>query len=187
MYPTIRVEVSQTGSGRPAVETPLLASDTGTMVGDAELDRISYRPQVVPLASQGEETEEEQRAISVSGEEDKCSSIFGGLVGGLLSSVEVDFSDSSLGPTLSSVGGLLFPKTPETTIILNGAFLVGRRETEGEVAADSPSVELQQSDIMTPDLEDTCLFPYTDEMKLTAGYFPQAAAISSSTLCDTQS
>ncbi|GAA6222352.1 interleukin-12 receptor subunit beta-2-like [Lates japonicus] len=187
VYPTIRVEVSQTGSGQPVAETPLLASDTGTMLGDAELDRISYRPQVAPLASQGEETEEEQRAISVSGEEDKCSSVFGGLVGGLLSSVEVDFSDSPLGPTLSSVGGLLFPKTPETTIILNGAFLVGRRETEGEVAADSPSLELQQSDIMTPDLEDTCLFPYTDEMKLTAGYFPQVAAISSGTLCDTQS
>ncbi|XP_040895464.1 interleukin-23 receptor isoform X2 [Toxotes jaculatrix] len=187
VYPNIHVEVFQTGSGQSTAETPLLTSDTGTMLVDSQLEHVSYRPQIAMLASQGEEeTEEEQTNIPASGEEDACSSLSGGLLGGLLSSVEVDFSDSPLRPTLSSVGGLLWLKTPETTSVLNRGFLVGRVGTESEVEVVSPSLELQQGDIMTPDMADTCLSQYTVETALTGGYFPQVAAVSGTTLRDTE-
>ncbi|XP_022614909.1 interleukin-23 receptor-like [Seriola dumerili] len=182
MYPIIHVKVSQTGSGQPMAETPLLASDTRTVLVDSQLDHVSYKPQIATLAPQGEEvkeTEEEQRDIPASEKEDFCSSAFGGLLGGLLSSVEVDFSDSPLGPTLSSVGGLLWPKTPETSV-LNRGFLAEKRGT------DSPSLELEQSDIMTPDMADICLSQFTIETTLIGGYFPQVTAVSSTPLCDTQ-
>ncbi|XP_071343501.1 interleukin-23 receptor isoform X2 [Trachinotus anak] len=178
MYPVIHVKVSQNGSGQPAAETPLLASGTRTVIVDSH---IGYKPQIATLASQGEEEKEsEEERIAASEEEDICSSAFGGLLGGLLSSVEVDSSNSPLGPTLSSVGGLLWPKTSETTSVLDRGFLVGRRGT------DSPSLESQQDDIMTPDMADACLSQYTVETSLISGYFPQVAAVSSAPLFDTQ-
>lgn len=145
-------------------------SDPGTM-----LEHVSYKPQIASLAPHEEEameTEEEQREAPTSEEEDRCSSAFGGLLGGFLSSVEVDFSDTPLGLTLSSVNGLWWPKTPETTRALG---------TE-----DCPSLDLQQGEMMTPNTADTCLSQYTLETTLTGGYFPQVAAVSSTTLCDTQ-
>ncbi|XP_029285738.1 interleukin-23 receptor [Cottoperca gobio] len=175
VYPTIHVEVSPFGSGRPTVETPLPMSASGTMLVDSQLEHVSYKPQIVTLAPQGEEvteTEEEQRDAPSSGDED---SVFGGLLGGFLSRVE---EDPPLGLTLSSVGGLLWPKTPETTSVLNGGFLLERRWTENNVEADSATLDSQQGEIMTPDTVDTCLSQYTVETALTGGYFPQAATVS---------
>ncbi|XP_068558540.1 interleukin-23 receptor isoform X2 [Cebidichthys violaceus] len=186
VYPVVHIDTSHVGPG-PTAETPLLTSDSGTMLVDGLLEHVGYKPQIATSAPQGaewKETEDEQRDVPANVEEDKC--VFGGLLGAFLSNAEVDFSDPPLGLTLSSVGGLLWPKTPETTSFLNGGVLLGRRGTESEVEADSPSLDLQQGEEMTPDTEDTCLSHYTVETTLTGGYFPQAAAVSSTTLCDTQ-
>ncbi|KAI3368933.1 hypothetical protein L3Q82_025904, partial [Scortum barcoo] len=172
VYPTIQIDTPQVSSGQPAAETPLLMSYPGTT-----LDHVCYKPQVALLGANEEEvmeTEEEQRDVE---EEDRCSSVFGGLQGGFLSSVEVDFSDLPLGLTLSSVNGLWWPKTPETTNVLG---------TENDVEADSPSLDPQPGEIMTSSTEDTRLSQYTLETTLTGGYFPQLAVVSSTTLCDTQ-
>lgn len=184
VYPNIHLEISRIESGptEATVETtPLLTSHPGTMLVDGQLEDVGYKPQIASLAPPGgeevKETEEEQRDIPSSGEEDRCAL---GLLGSFLSSVEVDFTDPPLGPTLSSVGGFLWPKTPETTSVLTQGFLLGRTGTENNVRADSPSLDLQQGEIMTPDSADTCLSQYTVET-LTGGYFPQTAALSSVT------
>ena len=189
VYPRIQIEVSKPGSEKPTAETPLTASETGTMLVDSQLEHVSYKPQIAPLASQGEEvkeTEEEQRDILVNTEEVMCSGVFGGLIGGLLSSVEVDFSDTPLGSTLSSLGDLLHPKTPETIDSVSRGSFVGRRGAENEVHGDSPSLQIQQGLRMTPDMPKPCLSQYTVETILTGGYFPQIIAVSSAALCDTQ-
>ncbi|XP_039985128.1 interleukin-23 receptor [Xiphias gladius] len=189
VYPNFHVEESQIGSGQLTAQTPLLASETGTMLVDSQLEHVNYKPQISMLASQGEEvkeTEAEQREIPASGEEDICSGVFGGLLGEVLSSGEVDFSDSPLGPTLSSVGGLLCPKISETASVLTRGLLVGRRGTESGVEADSPSLELQQGHRMTPDMADTFLSQYSVETTITGGYFPQVVAASATALCDTE-
>ncbi|XP_070817484.1 interleukin-23 receptor [Chaetodon trifascialis] len=184
MYPNIHVEVSQAGSGQPPVETPLLVADRGTMLVDSQLEHVSYKPQIAMLAPYGEdelETEEEQRDAQISGEEDRCSSVFGGLPGGFLPSVEVEFSGSLVGLTLSSVNSLLWPKP-----VLNEGFFLGRRGMEDNVEADSPSLDLQQGEMTICDTADACLCQYTAETTVTAGYFPQVAAVGSTALCDAQ-
>lgn len=189
VYPTIQVEVFQVGSAtqQPTVETPLLETSPGTMLADSQLEQFSYKPHIGTSAPQEEEVkeaEEEQGDLPACGEEGRCLSVYKGLFGGLLSSVEVDFSDSPLGPTLSSVNCLLWPKTPETASVLNKGFLLGMRGSNEEV--DSPSVDLQQAEIMTPDQADICLSQYTVETILAGGYFPQVSAVSNNTTCDTQ-
>ncbi|XP_042340134.1 interleukin-23 receptor isoform X2 [Plectropomus leopardus] len=181
VYPNIHVEISHLESG-PSTETPLLVSDLGTMLVNRQLEHVGYKPQIASFPPQGEEvkeTDEEQRDLSTSGEEDRC--VFGGLLGGFLSSVEVDCSGPRLELTPSTVSDVLWPKTPEITTILNGGLLLGRREIENDVETDSPFLDLQQGEIMTADTADT-LYQYTIEATLTGGYFPQAAPVSSTTL-----
>lgn len=188
MYPNIHIEISQVGSGQPPAEAPLLTADPGTMLVDSQLEHVSYKPQVGTLVSHGEEemeTDEEQRDVLTSGEEDRCSSVFGELLGGFLSTVEVDFSGLPLGLTLSSVNSLLWPKPPETTSVVNGGLSLGWSGTEDDVKADSPSLDLQQGEITTCDTADTCLSQYTVETTASDGYFPQVAAVGSVVLCDT--
>ncbi|XP_051233214.1 interleukin-23 receptor [Dicentrarchus labrax] len=187
VYPNVHVEISQVGSGQPTVETHLLMSDAGTMLADSQLEDVSYKPQIATLAAQEQDwmqTEEEERDVPTHEEEDECSNVFGGLLGGFLSSVEVDFSDTPLGLTLRSVSSPLWPTTPETTSVLNGGFFLGRKGTKNDVEADCPTLDLQQGEIMTPDTEDAT--QDTVETTLTDGYFPQVAVVSSTTLCDTQ-
>ncbi|XP_070689066.1 interleukin-23 receptor [Pempheris klunzingeri] len=171
VYPTIHLETSQVGSERPTAETPLLMSHAGTMLGDSQLENVGYKPQTM-LAPQGEEvkeTEEEQMDVPTSRrQEDRHSSGFGGLLGGFLSSVDVDFLKSPLGPTLSSV-----------TSVLNVDFLSEQSRAEKDV--DSPSLDIQQGEIMTPDTADTCLSQYNIDTTLTSGYFPQVATVSITT------
>lgn len=190
VYPTIHVETSQVGSRptEPTAEIPLLMSDPGTILVDSQPEHVNYKPQIATLAPQGgevKETEEEQRDLPSFWEEDRCVR-FGVLLGGFLSGVEVGFTDPPLGLTLSSDSGLLWPKTPKTTIALNGGFSLERRATENDVEADSLSLDLQQGEIMTPDTADTCSSQYTVQTTLKSGYFPQAAAVSSTALCDAQ-
>ncbi|XP_078115489.1 interleukin-23 receptor isoform X3 [Sander vitreus] len=190
VYPTIHIEISQVESRptEPTTETPLLMSDPGTMLVDSQPEHVNYKPQIATLAPQGEEvkeTEEEQRDVPSFWEEDRCVR-FGVLLEGFLSSVEMGFTDQPLGQTLSSDSGLLWPKTPKTTIALNGGFSLERRATENDVEADSLSLDLQQGEIMTPDTADTCSSQYTVQTTLKSGYFPQAAAVSSTALCDAQ-
>ncbi|XP_032380964.1 interleukin-23 receptor isoform X2 [Etheostoma spectabile] len=189
VYPTIHVEISQLGSRptEPTAETPLLTSDPGLLV-DSQPEHVSYKPQLAPLAPQGEEvkeTEEEQRDVPSFWEEDKCER-FGVLLGGFLSSVEVGFTYPPLGLTLSSDSSLLWPTTPKATIASNGGFSLERRATENDVEADSLSLDLQQREIMNPDTAGTCSSQYTVETTLKSGYFPQAATVSSTALCDAQ-
>ncbi|XP_059197057.1 interleukin-23 receptor isoform X2 [Centropristis striata] len=173
IYPTIHLEIPGP-SGPP--ETPLLMSDPGTVLVDSLLEHAGYKPQIVTLSLHPEEVTETEEEVSSSGEEeDRC--MFGGFLGGFLSGVEV--SDPPLGLTLSSVSGLLWPKSHESDF--NGRLLL-----ESHVEADSPSLESHRGEIMTPDSADCCLSQFTAETTLTAGYFPQVAAVSSSARCDTQ-
>ncbi|XP_049444202.1 interleukin-23 receptor isoform X1 [Epinephelus fuscoguttatus] len=186
IYPNIHVEISQVESGQSTAEAPLLTSHLQTMLVDGQLEHVSYKPQIATVLPQGEEVkeaEEEQRDVPTSGEEDGC--VFSGFLGDFLSTVEVDCTGPPVGLTLSSVGDLLWTKTPGTTSFLNGGLLVGARETENNVEADSPSLDLQQGEVMTTDTEDTCLSQYTADTILTGGYFPQVAAVSDTELCDT--
>lgn len=181
MYPTFHVEVELATQQRPSVETPLLDTGSGTMLADSDLEHVSYKPQIItssPLEEEVQEAEEEQRDMPAFGEEDGCLSVFEDL----LSSVEVDFSDSPLGLTLSSVNCLLWPKTPETISVLNKGILLGR--TGSNVEEDSRSMDSQQAEIMTPDQGGTV--SQCAETSLTGGYFPQVSAVSINTTCHTQ-
>ncbi|XP_067368502.1 interleukin-23 receptor isoform X2 [Channa argus] len=180
VYPTIHVEESQLDSGRRTVETPLLTSHSGTMPVDCQLEHVNYKPQFTTLALQEEEAEAEQKGVSAGVEEGGRSGVFGGLLGGLLSSVDMDFSDSPLGVPLSSVAGLLWPKTSPVS---KRGVLQGRRLTEN--GADSAFLELPQGEI-TPNESETCMSAYTVGTMLHYGYFPQVAAVSSTTLSETQ-
>ncbi|XP_073331914.1 interleukin-23 receptor [Pagrus major] len=184
VYPNIHVEISQVASGQPTAETPQLMSDPGTTLAVNQLEDVSYKPQIATLALQEEEvmeTSEEHMDVATSGEKDRCSSIYGGLLDGFLSSVEVDFSDS---PPRLTLGGLLWPKTLETTSVLNGGISLGR--TENNVGAYSSTLDLQQGEIRTCDTADSCLSQYTVETTLTDGYFPQVAAVNNAPICDTR-
>ncbi|XP_053285858.1 interleukin-23 receptor isoform X2 [Pleuronectes platessa] len=181
VYPVIHVEGSHVGLGQTIAETPSLPSDTGTALVERQMEHVSYKPHITTLASKKEEVEEEPKDVPVNVEEEVCLSEFGGLPGGLLSSVEIDYSDSPLEPTLSSFDGILRPKTPKATDVLSGGFSTGERGTESEAEVDCPSLELHQGVVHTPDMAETC-FSQNTEMMLSGGYFPQVT-----TLCDTQS
>ncbi|XP_058493845.1 interleukin-23 receptor isoform X2 [Solea solea] len=188
VYPVIHVETSQTGPGQTTAQAPSLETDVGTVLVDSQLQDISYKPQISMLASQletGEETEEEPNGVAADREEDTTSSVFKGLLGGLLSSVEVDCSVSHP-QTLSSVGDPLWPKAPETSGAPHRCFRAGTRGAECEVEVNCASVELQQGDTMTPDIADTCLSTCTVATVLTHGYFPQLAAVSCTSFNATQ-
>ncbi len=180
LYPNVHVETRQAGSGQSTAETPFLMSGSGTVLIDSQLDHVSYKPQIAVFDPEEEEMMEieEERDAPSSEEEDRCSSVYGGLL------ATVDFSDSPLGLTFNSVSGSLYHKTPETTGFLNGGFLLGRSEKDVEV--DPPSMVLKQGEILTHDAADTCFSQYTVETTLAEGYFPQVAAVNSVTLCETE-
>ncbi|KAM4548903.1 interleukin-23 receptor isoform 2-T3 [Odontesthes bonariensis] len=180
VYPILHVEVSQIRSVHTTEEHPLSMSNTRTM----PVDHAGYKPQITTLVPPDEEEAAEETQRDAPAEEDRCSSVFEGLLGGLLSSVNVDFSDSSQGLNLGSVGGLFWPKTAETKV-LNKAFLGERRGTENDVEGDSPPLDLQQDEKMTLDTTDICLSQCTGEITLNGGYFPQLTTIST-TILDTQ-
>ncbi|XP_034567449.1 interleukin-23 receptor [Notolabrus celidotus] len=190
VYPNVHMDLYQDRPGQSAVETPLLMSDPMLTLFGSQLENVSYKPQVSMLALQeeeSEETEEEQSDIPASGQEEgRCSGVPGGLLGGLLSSVEVEFSVSPLGLTLGPVSDLLWPKTTETISVFKGGYSPERNRTEKDVEVDSPCQDLQQDEIMICDPADTCVSQYRAETSLTSGYFPQVAAVSRSTHSDTQ-
>lgn len=173
VYPAVHVEVTQAGLGHHTAETPLLVSETGMMLASNQLDHGSYKPQIAALTPQEEDAEETQKDAPTNEVED--TSVFEGLLGGLLSSVDVDFSDSPQGPTLTSVSGLLWSKMAETSV-LNSGFLQESRATEDGVETDSLScLDVQQDDMMTPGTTDLTLC--AGETIMNGGYFPQVAAI----------
>uniref|UniRef100_UPI0037E73288 interleukin-23 receptor n=1 Tax=Semicossyphus pulcher TaxID=241346 RepID=UPI0037E73288 len=187
VYPTIHIEFYQARPGDQTARTPLLISDPEAMLVDTQVEHVSYKPHISMLAPQGEEvveTEEEQRDLTTSGQEDRSFSVPEGLFGGLLSTVEMDFSVSPLGLTLSSVSDLLWHETSETSV-LNGSISLERRGTENQ-EVDSPCLDLQQGEITICDTADTCLSQYRTERTLTDGYFPQVAAVNRTTGCDTK-
>lgn len=186
VYPTIHVEESQTG--QLTVETPFLTSDTGNMLVESRLEHVGYKPQNDMTTSQQEEATEpetKQRDGPPNGEDDSCSSVFEGLLSGLLLSVDVNFSDSSRELTHSFVNDHLWPKTTETsTVSRDFRFLQESGETADAVETDSLSLDLQQDEIMTPDTAATSLCQCTGEMTsaLTGRYFPQVAVFSADKL-----
>lgn len=184
VYPTIHVEVPQNGPGQLTVNTPLVMPDTTTTINGCRMEHVGYKPQIFTLAAQGKDmsdVEDAQWDDSETEEEDRCSVVFEGLLGGLLSSMDVEFSDSPQRLTLCSVSRLLWPKTAEGSV-LNQGFSQGRTGTEGGVdKADFPSLDLQQEDV-TPDTTDMCLSPCLFGTTLNGGYFPQVAAASCDTL-----
>ncbi|XP_047442314.1 interleukin-23 receptor isoform X3 [Mugil cephalus] len=184
VYPTIHVDVLQNGPGQLTANTPLLFPDGAATIVGNQMEHVSYKPQIFTLTSQGEEVndaEDVQWDDLETEEEDRCSVVFKGLLGDLLPSVDVEFSDKPQGLSLCSVTHLLQPKRAERNV-LNKGFSQERKETEGGVdKADFPAVDLQQEDV-TPDTTDMCLSPCLFETTLNGGYFPQVAAASSDTL-----
>ncbi|XP_072245922.1 interleukin-23 receptor [Leuresthes tenuis] len=175
VYPILHVEVSQIRSVHTTEEHPLSMSNTRTM----PVDHAGYKPQNTTLVPPDEKEAAEETQGDVPAEEDSCSTVFEGLLEGLLSSVNVDFSDSSQGLNLGSVGGLFWPKSAETRLREE------RREAENDVEADSPSLDLQQDEKITLDTTDICLSHCIGEITLNGGYFPQLTTIST-TILDTQ-
>lgn len=186
------MEISQAGSGQ-ATATPLLLPDPGTMLADNQLDHASYKPQIIVLGLHEEEVmeiEEEQRDMTTCQEENRCSGVFGELLeslhAGFLPGMEVGLSDSPFRLTLNSVSCPSCPEIPDTTSVLTGDLLLERRLTEASVEPNSPSLNSHQGEMRTQDTAATCLTQCTFDTGLSDGYFPQVAAVSCSTLCDTQ-
>ncbi|XP_036067540.1 interleukin-23 receptor isoform X4 [Oryzias melastigma] len=174
VYPTIHVDLSQIGSG-PCTSM----SETGALLAE----HAGYKPQIATLDPGEEEEideEEEQEDAAENPDKDPFSSSCGDLLSGLLSSVEVEYSDTFQGLTLGSIAGFLWPKSVETNI-LSSIFLQGKRTTADCVEADSASVDMRQdSDIRTSHIADMNLSWCAGEMKLDSGYFPQVTAVSGS-------
>lgn len=182
------MEVSQAGSGQ-ATATPLLLPDPGTMLADNQLDHASYKPQIIVLGLQEEEVmeiEEEQRDMATCREENRCSGVFGELLKSLHAGEKASLSDSPFRLTLNSVSCPSCPEIPDTTSVLTGDLLLERRLTEASVEPNSPSLDSHQGEMRTQDTAATCLTQCTFDTWLSDGYFPQVAAVSCSTLCDTQ-
>ncbi|XP_028259644.1 interleukin-23 receptor [Parambassis ranga] len=173
VYPIIHVDVSQTEPGHTTMETASLMSDTRTMFADSQLEHVNYKPQLATLALQGEEGMEAEE----NQEEESCSDVFEGFLGGLLLSVDVDSSDPPQGLTLGSVSELLWSKTAEPSLLNSGE----QGGTDGGLEADCPSLDVQQDDPVAPDTTESCLSQYTCETSVNGGYFPQTAAVSSTT------
>ncbi|XP_042070408.1 interleukin-23 receptor isoform X2 [Haplochromis burtoni] len=186
IYPNIHVEESQIGSGPLTVKTPFLMSDTEKMLVDRRLEHVCYKPQIGMMTSEEEEVnevEEKQMDAPLNGEDGSCSSVFEGLLSGLLLSVDVNSSYSSRERTHGFLNDRLRPKPPEPSTISRGfQFLQQHRGTVDEVETDSPSLDLPQDEIMTPDTADPSLSQCTGEIILFGGYFPQIAAVSSDQL-----
>lgn len=186
------MEISQAGAGQ-ATSTPLLLPDPGTIQADSQLHHASYKPQIIVSRLHEEEVmeiEEEQREMSTCREENRCSGVFGELLeslhAGFLPSMEVGLSDSPFRVTLNSVSCSLCPEITETTSVSTGDLLLERRLTEAGVETNSPSQDSQQGEMRTNDAAATCWTQCTFDTRLSDGYFPQVAAVSCSTLCDTQ-
>lgn len=181
-YPNIHVETSQAGSGQPTTSTPLLPSHPLTALSDSQLEHVSYKPQIV-LPSQHDEdateAEEEQWDTLTSGEGNGCSAVTGGLLGGFLSSVELDFSNVPLELTLNSCP--LWHKSLDSATVLNAGLLPGSGLTEARSVSPSVGAQRQQQ-IMTCDTADAYFSQSTVEPRLIDGYLPQVAAV----CCDTQ-
>lgn len=137
---------------------------------DSQVEHVNYKPQIVMFDPHREDVKEAD--VEQSGDEDRCSGAFGGLLGGLFSSVEVDFSDLPLALTLTSVGGLLLPKTSP---VLTRGVSPEQHVTKNDVEVDS--LELQQGEMTTTDLPDTFVSPYRVGTTLPCDYFPQVAAV----------
>lgn len=173
VYPVIHVEVSRTGFKQPTAERSSPATDVRmTLIEDT-----GYKPQI-PSSPPEEEAKDTEENDEENAEEDGFSSVCKGLLGGLLASVNVDFSGSSQGLILDSVGGLLWPKTTEANAMTR-VFL--QETTAGDdVEADSRCLDLQQEDSVTRDTADTC--SPAGETSLNGSYFPQAASVGATPL-----
>ncbi|XP_017262324.1 interleukin-23 receptor [Kryptolebias marmoratus] len=177
VYPIIHSEESQTGSGQAVAETALSVSDTRAMLAE----HASYKPQIATLVPLEEEevnnAEEDLRNDPANAEEDGRSDVLEGLLGGLLSNVDVDYSDSSQGLTLGSIDDLLWPKSVETNV-LNTVFFQEMRGTKEDVGTNVLSLDLQQDCGITLDTDDPCLSQCLDETTQNDGYFPQVSCLS---------
>lgn len=166
VYPTIHVELSQIGS------------ETRTLLAE----HAGYKPQIAtvdPVEEEVIDEEEDPRETAENLEKEHFSSSCGDLLSGLLSSVEVEYSDTFQELTLSSIAGLLWPKSVETNI-LSSIFLHGRRTAADHVEADSVSVDMcQDSDIRTSHTADMSPSWCAGEIRLDSGYFPQVTAVGS--------
>lgn len=176
-YPNDRAAEPQVRSGQSTTETPLLTSDPGSVHIDSQLEKVSYKPQIAMLATHMDvmENEEEQRGVPTSRNQGRFSCA--GLLGGFLSMVEVDPSDSTVEVTLSSVSCLPWPKTPQTSN--DGSFSLRMSGTEKHAEEDSPCQDTQEGEMMVYGPEEPHSSQNTIETWLTGGYFPQVAAVSS--------
>ncbi|XP_037530755.1 interleukin-23 receptor [Nematolebias whitei] len=179
--PIIQVEKSQTNSGEALAETTPSVSSTRTML----VEHASYKPQTAALVPLEEDTfsEEGLKDTQANAEEDRHSDILTGLLGGLLPSMDVDYSDLSQGLTLGSIDGLLLPTNSETTF-LNTVFFQEGRGTMDNMETNV-FLDLQQDCGITLDTDDPCSSQCLSETTQTDDYFPQVAHLST-TMLDTQ-
>ncbi|KAM6921144.1 interleukin-23 receptor [Xenentodon cancila] len=162
VYPVIHIEVFPTGSEQPTTGTSLSMTDSR-----AKLEDGGYKPQPAlqfPLEEELQEAEESDGPAHV---EEDCSPSEG-LLGGFLSSVDVNFPGSSQGPTLSSVGVFVWPAAGETRA-LTEVFL--QKTTDGDDAADSRCLDLTQDGSVTTGAVGSR--SSAGQTTLSGGYLPQ--------------
>ncbi|XP_061593777.1 interleukin-23 receptor isoform X2 [Cololabis saira] len=175
VYPTIQVEVSQTGSEQTAAGTSLSMTDSRTIL----VEDGGYKPQIISLFPLEEVQDAEERDVPAHEEENSCSNE--GLLGSFLSGVDVNFSGSSQGPTLSSVGVFLWPQAGETSVLTK---VVLQETTHGDDMADFRCLDLKQDGSMATDTVGNC--SSAGETTLNGGYLPQpgSAPCHSAHRCD---
>lgn len=140
--------------------------DPGPPAAGTQPEHVCYKPQVAASAPQPEEVkeaEEEQGDV-----DDRCSGVFEGFLGGLLASVEVDFSNSPLDLGLSWL---------KTSPVLSRGFLPVQRASGEDAEAESSSPRLRQGRVTAADVS---LAHYSAGTTLPCGYVPQVAAVGSS-------
>lgn len=160
-----------------------MSETTPSVSSTRTVEHASYKPQtaaLVPLEEEETFSEKGLKETQANAEEDRDSDVLMGLVGGLLSSVDVDYSDLSQGLTLGSIDRLLLPTNAET-MVLNTVFFQEGRGTMDDTDT-SIFLDLQQDCGITLVTDDPCSSQCLSETTQTDDYFPQVAHLSTTTL-----
>ncbi|XP_023860479.1 interleukin-23 receptor isoform X2 [Salvelinus sp. IW2-2015] len=139
----------------------------------APLENIGYKPQITITAPRDKTEKEEYRGHIPSCEStDRCPEESGGLLGGWLCDITVDFSGISPALDLSSMGRNTSPSPPKITSLFSGDTWLDEKGLEVGLG----SLDSAQGQKVA--LEDPvgCL-----AKTLTTGYFPQAADLNTTT------
>ncbi|KAK6314042.1 hypothetical protein J4Q44_G00155010 [Coregonus suidteri] len=174
LYPIIHIKRLQAGA-RAGGGEGTGEGTTQTECTAAPLGNIGYKPQITTTAPRDKKEKEEYRGhIPSCKRTDRCPEESGGLLGGWLCNVTVDFSGISPGLDLISMGRHTSPSPPKITSLFSGDTWLEEKGLEVEVGLGS----LDSAQGQNVALEDpvSCL-----AKTLTTGYFPQAADLNTTT------